>query len=224
MIHPKSIIFDLDGTLIHSAPDLQSAANAALGALGRQTLDLPTVISFIGNGVETLMERCLNATGGHDASLQHAAMDLFMENYKRNMTTLTRPYPGVLSALQGFRNAGISLGICTNKPSGPAQEICNQLDLSQFFHVITGAEAGQPKKPDPAPLLKSISALGVSSADVLYVGDSAIDFLTAQNASVSFRLFAKGYLNDPLPNLPDTDRFSHWGFHGIPIDYRQVRY
>lgn len=218
MTYPKSIIFDLDGTLIHSAPDLQSAANAALGALGRQTLDLPTVISFIGNGVETLMERCLNATGEYDAPLQQAAMGLFMENYKRNITTLTRPYPGALSALQSFRNAGIALGICTNKPTGPAHEICDQLDLSQFFNVITGAEAGQPKKPDPAPLLNCISALGVSSVDVLYVGDSAIDFLTAQNASVSFRLFANGYLNEPLPTLPDADRFDHWGTHGILID------
>jgi len=83
--------------------------NEALGALGRQTLDLPTIISFIGNGVERLVERCLDATGGYDATLRQSAMDLFMESYNQNMTTLTRPYPGVVSALQRFHDAGIYL-------------------------------------------------------------------------------------------------------------------
>jgi phosphoglycolate phosphatase len=218
MTYPKAIIFDLDGTLIDSAPDLQSAANVALGALGRKPLDMPTIISFIGNGVETLIERSLDATGGYDAPLRQEALDLFLDNYNQNMTTLTRLYPGVLLALKHFRKMGIPLGICTNKPTGPAKEICARLDLTQFFDVITGAETGQPKKPDPASLLSTISALGASSGDVLYVGDSAIDFFTALNGSVPFRLFAKGYLNEPLPDLSKADRFEDWGAHGILVD------
>jgi phosphoglycolate phosphatase len=134
------------------------------------------------------------------------------------MTTLTRLYPGVMLALKHFRKVGIPLGICTNKPTGPAKEICARLDLIQFFDVITGAETGQPKKPDPTSLLVSISALGVSSVDVLYVGDSAIDFFTALNGSVPFRLFANGYLNEPLPDLSKADRFEDWGSHGILVD------
>lgn len=217
MIIPKAIIFDLDGTLIHSAPDLHSAANVMLTELGRDTLDLPTVITFIGNGVEKLVERSLNATGGYDAPLRQAALDLFLQSYNQNMTTLTRPYLGVVPALQAFHNAGIPLGICTNKPTKPAREICDRLNLTQFFEVVAGAEDGQAKKPDPAPLLGCINDLGAQASETLYVGDSAIDYFTARNANVPFRLFSKGYLNAPLPDLPEADRFDDWTAHGILI-------
>ena len=106
--------------------------------------------------------------------------------------------------------------VCTNKPTKPAREICERLDLTQFFNVITGAEDGQPKKPDPASLLACISALNILPSEALYVGDSEIDYLTAHNAAVPFRLFANGYLNAPLPDLSDSDRFDHWLDHGIP--------
>jgi phosphoglycolate phosphatase len=215
MIIPKAIIFDLDGTLIHSAPDLHSAANATLNALGRETLDLPTVISFIGNGVEKLVERSLNATGGYNTPLRQAALDLFLKSYNQNMTTLTRPYPGVVSALHAFRDTGVPLGICTNKPTKPAQEICDSLYLTQFFTVIAGAEDGHAKKPDPAPLLGCIKDLSVQPSETLYVGDSTIDWFTARNADVPFRLFSKGYLNAPLADLPMADRFDDWTAHGI---------
>lgn len=217
MIIPKAIIFDLDGTLIHSAPDLHSAANVMLTELGRDTLDLPTVITFIGNGVEKLVERSLNATGGYDAPLRQAALDLFLQSYNQNMTTLTRPYLGVVPALQAFHNAGIPLGICTNKPTKPAREICDRLNLTQFFKVIAGAEDGQAKKPDPAPLLGCINDLGAQASETLYVGDSAIDCFTARNANVPFRLFSKGYLNALLPDLPEADRFDDWTAPGILI-------
>ena len=82
--------------------------------------------------------------------------------------------------------------------------------------MITGAEDGQPKKPDPASLLACISALNILPSEALYVGDSEIDYLTAHNAAVPFRLFANGYLNAPLPDLSDSDRFDHWLDHGIP--------
>ena len=215
MTKPKAIIFDLDGTLIHSAPDLHAAANAMLTALGREPLDLQRIISFIGNGVEMLVERCLDATGGHDAALKRQALEMFLAFYNQNMTTLTRPYAGVISALEMFQGAGIPLGICTNKPTKPAREICDRLDLTRFFDVITGAEDGQAKKPDPAPLLGCVTQLGVPPSQTLYVGDSAVDYHTARNADVPFRLFSDGYLNAPLPDLPEGDRFADWTDHGI---------
>ena len=213
---PKAIIFDLDGTLIHSAPDLHAAANAMLHALDRPALELPTIISFIGNGVEKLVERSLDATGGYETPLRLVALELFLDFYQQNITTLTHPYPDVVSTLQTFQDAGIPLGICTNKPTKPAREICDRLELTQFFNVIAGAEQGQPKKPDPASLLACISALDTLPSEALYVGDSDIDFLTARNAAVPFRLFSNGYLNAPLPDLSPSDRFEHWTDHGIP--------
>lgn len=215
MIQPKAIIFDLDGTLIHSAPDIHAAANVALKGVGRGPLDLPTIISFIGNGMEVLVRRCLDATGGGNARLHQTTFDLLLANYTANMTTLTRPYPGVIPSLEGFCAAGIPLGICTNKPDQPAQDICNALDLSQYFEVIAGAMPDQPKKPDPHPLLLCCDQMGVQPDQALYVGDSAVDYHTARNARVPFRLFSEGYLNDPLPDLADADRFSCWVTNGI---------
>jgi phosphoglycolate phosphatase len=212
---PKAIIFDLDGTLIHSAPDQHAAANVTLDGLGRDALDLPTIISFIGNGVDKLVERTLDATGGYDPALKQAALESFLDNYSQNITTLTRPYPGVLAALEAFQGAGIPLGICTNKPTKPAQEICDRLDLTRFFKVITGAEDGQPKKPDPSPLLTCIHNLGVHPNHALYVGDSTIDFDTSRNASVNFRLFSQGYLNGSLAGFATKDIFDDWADHGI---------
>lgn len=216
MTYPKAIIFDLDGTLIHSAPDLHAAANATLTSLGREALDLPTVISFIGNGVEKLVERSLDATGGYDAAQRQTALGLFMDSYNQDMTTLTRPYPGVMAALAAFQDAGVPLGICTNKPTGPAREICERLDLTPYFQVIAGAEDGQAKKPDPAPLLACIDDLRAKPSETLYVGDSTIDYFTARNADVPFRLYTNGYLNAPLPDLPEASRFDDWTAHGIP--------
>lgn len=207
----KTIIFDLDGTLIHSAPDLQAAINHALGIIDRDGLDLPTVISFIGNGVEKLVQRGLRATGGWDQSLQDSTLATFMSYYDEHSTTLTRPYPGVVEALQALRNEGVTLGVCTNKPTMPARAICDELGLSRFFASIAGAEPDLPKKPDAVPLLNCMTELGGTRETTLYVGDSAVDYRTALNANLEFSLFTQGYLNETLPDLPAEHRFDRWG-------------
>ena len=205
----RVIAFDLDGTLVHSAPDLQAATNVALRAMGRAELDLATIISFVGDGVEKLVQRSLAETGDATDALLHDALGLFMESYEQNMTTLTRPYPGVVACLTRLKADGVRLGICTNKPTGPARDICDQLELSHFFDVIEGATAGQPKKPEAKPLLDVISRLDGTADTAIFVGDSAVDCQTAVNAAVPFRLFNGGYLNTPL-EVPMPHRFDHW--------------
>ena len=209
------IIFDLDGTLIHSAPDLQAAANVALAKLDRQPLDLPTIVSFVGDGVEKLVERCLDATGRSSDAIQSRSLAIFMDFYAQNMATLTRPYPGVVDCLEDLKSAGAKLGICTNKPTSPARDICKQLDLARYFDVIAGAETGQPKKPDAQPLLSCITAMNGQADQALYVGDSAVDYETAKKAGVRFHFFTGGYLNSALPEMPDDQKFDDWAVHGI---------
>ncbi len=215
MKRPGTIIFDLDGTLIHSAPDLHFAANAMLAALDRPGLDLATVTGFIGNGVDVLVRRCLDATGGVQATQHARAALLFMETYSANMTRLTRPYPGVIVALEDFRAQGIPLGICTNKPTKPALAICEALNLARFFDVIAGAAPDIPKKPDAAPLLACIEALGQDPSRAVYVGDSVVDYHTARNANVRFHLYGGGYLNGSLPGPGVDDRFDDWAAHRL---------
>jgi phosphoglycolate phosphatase len=205
-----TVVFDLDGTLVHSAPDIQAAINHALARNGRDPLDLATVISFVGNGVEVLVTCSLDATGGCDARLHAATLADLLDFYERHPTTLTRPYPGVIDCLARLKASGARLGICTNKPDAPARIVCDQLGLSPFFEVISGARPDVPKKPDPAPLLRCIADLSGTVEAGLYVGDSSVDYHTARAAGVAFRLFDGGYLNEPLPDLEPQARFSDW--------------
>lgn len=205
-----SIVFDLDGTLIDSAPDLRAAVNHSLAALSRAPLDLPTIVSFVGNGVETLVERSLVATGGCDSALHKDTLQLFLRAYEADNATLTRIYPGVEARLQSLSAQGFKLGICTNKPERPAREICRDLGIDKYFRAIHGARKGRPRKPDPSPLRECIATLGGVSEQALYVGDSKVDYDTARNAGVRFALFTGGYLNDPL-NGPDPSlTFDKW--------------
>ncbi|MFK7746374.1 MAG: phosphoglycolate phosphatase [Roseobacter sp.] len=210
MATPDAIIFDLDGTLIHSAPDLHAAVNVALVGLGRQPLSLETVISFIGNGVEKLVERSLAATGGGEIELHPATLDVFLKAYAADKVTLTQPYDGVLDQLTALKNAGIPMGVCTNKPQDPAREICDLLGLTHFFGDISGALADMPKKPDAAPLLEVARRLGAEPSRTLYVGDSVVDYETARAAQMPFLLFKGGYLNAPLSQLAPTQVFKTW--------------
>lgn len=199
MAKKTTLIFDLDGTLIHSAPDLQAALNAALAPLGRGPLDLVTVTSFVGNGVEKLVERGLKATGAVDAALHQHTLQAFLAAYEAHGITLTAPYDGVMTQLQRLKDAGVALGICTNKPQAPADHICEALGLAPFFGVILGAREGAPKKPDPSVLLNAMQSLGATAAETIYVGDNGVDGATAQAAGVTFWLHASGYPNGTVP-------------------------
>lgn len=211
MIRPEAIIFDLDGTLVHSVPDMQVSLNRVLTALERPSLSEDVVQSFVGNGVSQLVARALAATGGADKALRRQAIGDFLDDYATQKTVLTRPYAGVVDCLDALKADGFPMGVCTNKPQKDAREMCETLRLSHFFDDITGARQGVARKPDPASFLASITALGATAATSLYVGDSAVDYETSGNAGVSFRLFTGGYLNHPLPQLNPVHRFDDWG-------------
>ncbi len=188
----RTVVFDLDGTLVHSAPDLHAAANRMLADLGQGPLELETVIGFIGHGVEALVRRCLRHVGQDPQDLGRA-LALFHAHYARDLTTLTRPYPGVVDLLTQLQDSGLALGLCTNKPEKPARDLCHALDLERFFPVILGGDTLEVRKPDPAPLRHVIEALGGMVPETLYVGDSETDYLTARRGGVRFAYFEGGY-------------------------------
>lgn len=221
MTGKNTLIFDLDGTLIDSAPDIRAAVNAALESQGRGALDLPTVTSFIGNGVEVLVRLSLIETGGWDPDVQRTTLAAMRAYYTRHPAPLTRIYPGVEACLDDLKRSGARLGICTNKPHAAALDICSRLGLSRHFAVIRGAQEGQAKKPDPSPLLACIKDLNGTVETTLYIGDSAVDYHTALNAGVAFRLYSGGYLNDPLPDLAAENRFAQWQANGL-LSWREI--
>ncbi|MCC0076812.1 MAG: phosphoglycolate phosphatase [Rhodobacter sp.] len=211
-----AIVFDLDGTLIDSAPDIAAAANRMLADIGQPPLDLATVTRFIGNGIPNLVRLVMEARG--IPADQHPAMnDRMLAHYTAHPADLSRPYPGVVAALEAFRAAGYRLGVCTNKLHAPSMQILNALDLTRHFAVVIGGDSLPVKKPDPAPLHAAFSALGEAA---LYVGDSEVDAETAANAGIRFALFTLGYRKTPVEELPHAFAFDDFttlpGLIGVP--------
>lgn len=210
MARPPVIVFDLDGTLIDSAPDLHAAAVAMLRRLGRPEVTLAQVTAFIGNGVPKLVERCLHATGGRpEPQAVSSAVALFRAFYDEAPALRTQPYPGVPDLLARLARRGARMGVCTNKPQGPAEAILRQLGLHQHIGAVVGGDALPVIKPDPAPLLLCFERLG-NGGERLYVGDSETDAATARAAGVPFALFSGGYRKSPAEAMGATlvfDRF-----------------
>ena len=216
----KAIVFDLDGTLIDSAPDIHAAVNRMLADEGQAPLDLRTVISFIGHGLPKLVERVMRARG-IDAT-QHARLtDLTLGHYNAASADLTVLYPGLMPALRQVRAEGYALGLCTNKPEAPARQILGQFGLADLFDVVIGGDSLPVRKPDPAPLLRAFEALGATGATGrLYVGDSEVDAETADRAGVPFALFTEGYRKTPAAAMPHLHLFDHFDqFPGLVADH-----
>lgn len=199
------VVFDLDGTLIDSAPDIHAAVNRMLVDEGLAALDLPTVTSFIGNGLPRLVARvmatCGIADGQHDR-LTRATLD----HYNAAPAVLTRPYAGVAEALAALAAAGHRLGVCTNKPEAPARTILDALGLMRHLSEVVGGDRLPVNKPDPRPLQACIDALGGGPA--VYVGDSEVDAATAIAARVPFAIFTEGYRKSPLTAIPHDTAFA----------------
>ncbi|QDC10750.1 phosphoglycolate phosphatase [Oceanicola sp. D3] len=200
------IVFDLDGTLIDSAPDIHAGANVLLEAEGVEPITLADTHSFIGQGASVFIEKVRRARG--IAESEHARMlAAFVASYE-TLVTRTKVYPGVVAALEALRAGGHSLGICTNKPLVPCKAVLAHLDLTRFFATILGGDSLPTHKPDPAPLEAAFAALGEGPA--IYVGDSEVDAETARRAGVPFLLFTEGYRKAEVAALPHRAAFSDY--------------
>jgi len=206
----SAIIFDLDGTLIDSAPDIRAATNRMLADEGKEPLDLKTITSFIGNGLPKLVERAM-AARGIDAAEHPRLSQVTLDYYNEAPSDLTELYPGVLDAIKAFRAAGHRIGLCTNKPEEPARAILRDFGVEDLFDVVIGGDTLTVKKPDPAPLKAAFEALGQEG---LYVGDSEIDAETAERAGVPFALFTEGYRKVPVEDMTAAVTFAQ--FDALP--------
>ena len=205
---PAAVIFDLDGTLIDSAPDIHAAANRVLRSEGLEEQSFAQVRGFVGRGVPHLIRQLLTAAGHGEDDARHARMtERFIAGYEEAVG-LTLPYPGVVEALESLRAAGHALGICTNKPEAATRAVLAHLGLLAPFTVIVGGDSLPVRKPDPAPLHLAVSRLGQQKA--IFVGDSEVDAETAEAAGLPFLLFTEGYRKTPVGELPQDGRFSDY--------------
>jgi len=194
-----AIVFDLDGTLIDSAPDIHATANKVFTDKGLQPFPFVTVKGFIGNGVGVLVNRLLQSQGlDPTGPLQAELVADFVRIYEEAFD-LTSIYPGVIDALEALSAQGHRLGICTNKPEGPARAALRHFGLDRHMRIVIGGDSLPQRKPDPAPLLAAMAQLGPGPA--LFVGDSEVDAETARAAGVALALFTEGYRNTPVEVL-----------------------
>ncbi|GGB36254.1 phosphoglycolate phosphatase [Roseibium aquae] len=201
------LIFDLDGTLIDSAPDIHAACARLLEGEGEQPLAFEVIRSFIGNGVPVLIDRIIAATA-LDPARKDRYLAAFLEDYGAHATDLTFPYPGVIEALDAFRKDGFSLAVCTNKPEAPTLAILSALQLEGYFEGVVGGDTLADRKPDPAGLIHLRQRLG--HGPVVFVGDSEVDAETALRAGVPFALFSQGYCKVPFSDLTFAGQFQHF--------------
>ncbi len=201
---PKgAIVFDLDGTLIDSAPDLHAALNQVLAEERTGPVTLEQTRGFIGHGIAHLVHAARLACG-IDPDREGAMTVSMFSHYMAAPARLSRPYPGAIACLDALLANGHPLGLCTNKAIAPTRMILKELGLERFFSVVIGGDSVPQKKPDPAPLLAAFAPLGTPH---FYVGDSEVDAETAHAAGIPFALHTKGYRKTPLSELPHTLAF-----------------
>ena len=218
-----AVIFDLDGTLVDSAPDIRAVLNAVLEEDGRPQLDLGAVIAMIGDGAGKLLERALNATGGVPAEGIASLLGRFRERYDAEPTVLTRPYPQVPEVLAVMQAAGVRLGVCTNKPEPATIGTLNALGLADYFGAVvaSGTLAGGITKPDARMLTATLDALGVARGEAaVMVGDAINDVKVARNAGLPVVLRAGGYTVTPAEQLGADAVFAD--FADLPATLRAL--
>lgn len=191
------ILFDLDGTLIDSAPDLALAINHMLTTLGRDTFSGDLIRSWVGNGAQVIVKRGLSGKADYDTDLDPAlfekALDIFLTFYAQNLCVDTVTYPNVRSTLKILKAQGYRLVIVTNKPFDFIEPILQGLQLTGLFELCLGGDSLAVRKPDPLPLLHVCEKLAVSVDQCVMVGDSKNDILAANAAKMQSIGLTYGY-------------------------------
>jgi phosphoglycolate phosphatase len=208
---PETVIFDLDGTLVDTAPDLAAALNASLIEEGLAPVTLTQVRHMVGRGARVLIERATVAAGRQlPARRIDDLVGHFLEHYEANISAGSRPFDGVLPLLRDFTNRGVKLGVCTNKPEALSLKLLSHLGMKDFFPAILGADSRPWHKPDPRHLTETIAALGGEPGKAVLVGDSETDVRTARAAGIPIVLVSFGYTETPVEDLAADTVIDHF--------------
>lgn len=206
-----TVVFDLDGTLIDTAPDLVASLNHTIGAHGLAPVTYGDLTHLVGHGARAMIERAFRLRGNPlDESELPAMMDRFIAHYLAGMPGESRPYPGLTASLDRLRDAGMVLAVCTNKMESLARPLIEGLNLSGYFAAITGGDTFPVRKPDAAHLTGTVDLAGGDIRHTVMVGDSLNDFKVASNAGVPSIAVPFGYSDVPIQTLNPTVLIDHF--------------
>lgn len=208
--HPV-VAFDLDGTLVDTAPDLLNALDAILAGHGLPQVERAHARNMIGGGAKLLIQRALTSAGVPFSEAELSELNQqFVAHYAAHIADESRPFPGLLPALDRLADAGARLCVCTNKLERLARELLDALDLTGRFAVVTGGDTYARPKPDPLPLSATIAAAGGAPARAIMVGDSITDIRAARATGVPVIAVSFGYTEMPAAELGADALIHHY--------------
>jgi len=206
-----AVVFDLDGTLVDTAPDILAYLNDMLAELGRPGLAPSSAQSMIGDGVKSLLLRGLEASGGVPENLDiDNLFQRYLALYTEEPVKLSKPYDGVIEVLEALSSAGVDLGVCTNKPQQATNRVLSRLGLDRYFGSVIGSDTLPVKKPDPGHLLGVLQELNVDPVRAALIGDSETDLKTARAAGTPCILVSFGYTKTPARDLGADHVIDHF--------------
>ena len=186
----RCAVFDLDGTLVDSAPDIHAALDRLMARRRLPGFARDEVVGMIGDGVRVLLERAHAARG---ITLDEASFDHFMTDYEANAAVLTQPFAGIPELLNALQASGWRLAVCTNKPEAAARVLLSGLGLDRHFSALGGGDSFPMRKPDPGHLRATLAAAGAAPDQAVMIGDHANDMLAARGAGVRAIFAGWGY-------------------------------
>ncbi|MGI9425237.1 MAG: phosphoglycolate phosphatase [Hyphomicrobiaceae bacterium] len=214
-----AVIFDLDGTLVESAPVIRDVANRLLGELDQRSLTLEEVQRFVGDGTRVFLQRMLEAV---DYAIVPDAFEPMHERLLQYHSEApghaSTPMPNADSALRSLHADGMLLGMCTNKPDAPTRNIIAANNWTGLFGAVVAGDSLPQRKPDPEPLRESVRQL--SARHAVFVGDSDVDAATAAAADIPFLMYTEGYSRRDASELRVTASFSN--FADLPALVRNI--
>lgn len=197
----QAVIWDLDGTLVDSAADIAEAVNRVLEESGLNPLPLPDVRMMIGNGAGKLLDRAFRVAGGMECYDAEKAYTSFLHHYRLRSCVHTCFYPGIREVLTILNQAGLSQGVCTNKPHAITLQILRQLGIEDYFGSVIGGDSTEQRKPHALPLDTCMNQLGKRAQYILMVGDSEADIGAAKASGVDIAVVPWGYSRTPADEL-----------------------
>jgi len=206
-----TLVFDLDGTLVDTAPDLVASTNHILDHLGLPRVDERTLRPFVGHGAKHMIEKAVGpAAEGMSAAQHEALLKRYLDFYGDHIADASRPFDGLVPLLEKYKSAGVKLAVCTNKIERMSRLLLDALDLSRYFDAVAGRDTLGAAKPHPDALLGTISLAGGDKKRAIMIGDSGVDIATARAAGVPVIGVSFGYTETPVREFAPDIVIDHY--------------